>query len=352
MGCRPGAGISCVLDDTNEETRSHRSLSEAGERAARNELLDRLIPYIRLARIDHWFKNVFVLPGVVVVLVEEPGLLGFDLVVKVLVALLAAGLVTSSNYVLNEVLDGPRDALHPVKRNRPVPAGLVKLPVAYLEWIALAAAGLAVSAMLGGLFFACAAALCIMGCVYNVPPIRSKDRPYLDVLSESVNNPLRLLMGWYATGTALIPTLSLVMAYWMLGAFFMTVKRFAEYRRIGDPDTAGRYRGSFVHYDQEKLLVSIVYYAAAFGLFFGIFLIRYRIELLLSVPFLAGFMAMYIHLGYREDSPVQYPEQLYRQKGLMAYILFCVLLLIALMFIDMPWLGHLFQPTLPPRGAF
>jgi hypothetical protein len=34
-------------------------------------------------------------------------------------------------------------------------------------------------------------ALWIMGCVYNLPPVRSKDAPYLDVLSESVNNPLR-----------------------------------------------------------------------------------------------------------------------------------------------------------------
>ena len=28
-----------------------------------------------------------------------------------------------------------------------------------------------------------------MGVVYNVPPLRTKEWPYLDVLSESVNNP-------------------------------------------------------------------------------------------------------------------------------------------------------------------
>ena len=38
-----------------------------------------------------------------------------------------------------------------------------------------------------------AAVLLLMGIAYNVPPLRTKDRPYLDVLSESVNNPLRLL---------------------------------------------------------------------------------------------------------------------------------------------------------------
>ena len=40
--------------------------------------------------------------------------------------------------------------------------------------------------------------LWVMGCIYNIPPVRSKDLPYLDVLSEAVNNPLRMLAGWAA----------------------------------------------------------------------------------------------------------------------------------------------------------
>lgn len=309
-----------------------------------------LLPYVQIARIDHWFKNVFMLPGTAVVLFDEPWRWGTELVGRLLLALLATGLVTSSNYVINEILDAPRDALHPVKKHRPIPSGRVHLPYAYAEWLLLAAFGLGLSLLLGPLFFASAAALWLMGCVYNIPPLRSKDKPYLDVLSESVNNPLRLLVGWYATGTSLIPTLSLIMAYWMLGAFFMTVKRFAEFRRINDPVTASGYRSSFAYYTQERLLVLITYCAVAFGLFFGIFLIRYRIELLLAAPFLAGFIAAYVHLGTQEDSPTQYPERLYRQYGFVAYTVFCMFLMILLMFVDIPLLGQLFQPTLHVRG--
>ena len=50
--------------------------------------------------------------------------------------------------------------------------------------------------------------LWIMGCLYNIPPFRTKDRPWLDVLSEAVNNPLRLLIGWYMVPTGLIAPLS------------------------------------------------------------------------------------------------------------------------------------------------
>jgi 4-hydroxybenzoate polyprenyltransferase len=303
-------------------------------------------PYLQIARFDHWFKNVFMLPGIVVALYAEPDLFSFRTGINLIIALLAAGMVASSNYILNEILDAEFDALHPVKKNRPIPSGKVNRQWAYMQWILFGLIGLGVSALLGMKFFLVALLLWIMGCIYNIPPVRSKDKPYFDVLSESVNNPLRLLLGWYATGITVIPPLSLVLAYWMVGAFFMAVKRFAEYRRIDDPEISARYRQSFGYYDEERLLTSIVFYAVAFGLFFGIFLIRYRIELILAIPLIAGFIAWYIHLGFLEDSPAQYPEQLYRQRGFFLYCMLCMVVMLSLLFIPIPMLQTIFQPTI------
>ena len=68
-----------------------------------------------------------------------------------------------------------------------------------------------------------ASMLWLMGCVYNLHPIRTKDIPYIDVLSESLNNPIRLALGWHAVVTDRVPPLSLILAYWMIGAFFMAI---------------------------------------------------------------------------------------------------------------------------------
>jgi len=209
----------------------------------------------------------------------------------------------------------------------------------------LGACGVGFATLLGFEFTLVAVALWVMGCVYNIPPVRSKDKPYLDVLSESVNNPLRLLLGWYATGIETVPPVSLVCAYWMVGAFFMAVKRLAEYRRINDP-VARAYRRSFSHYDETRLLVSITYYGTAFGLFFGIFLLRYKMELILSIPFIAGFIAWYIHLGFKEDSPTQYPERLHREKAFFSYAVVCVGVLLGLLGAEFPWLQDFFSPTI------
>jgi len=307
----------------------------------------RLSPYLAIARPNHWFKNIFVLPGIVVALYAYPNLLDMHLIANIVVALIAMCLIASSYYVLNEILDAPHDALHPLKKHRPIPSGRVVPGIAYIEWLALGCAGLAVAAAVNWRVFAIALTLWSMGCIYNTPPVRTKDKPYLDVLSESLNNPLRLLLGWYCTGIENMPPLSLIIAYWMIGAFFMAVKRFAEYRFINDRGRAVAYRQSFSYYTEARLLVSITYYAVAFGLFFGIFLLRYRLELILAMPLISGFLAWYIHLGFLANSPAQSPEKLFGQRGFLLYSLLCATVMIGLLFISIPQLGGIFSPTMP-----
>ena len=60
----------------------------------------------------------------------------------------------------------------------------------------LACLGLGLAGEVGPLFFATSLLFWLSGVVYNVRPLRTKDLPYLDVLSESFNNPLRLMLGW------------------------------------------------------------------------------------------------------------------------------------------------------------
>ncbi len=306
------------------------------------QLWQSMLPYVRIARPDHWFKNIFVLPGFAFAVHDSPAPMQWSVLPAALLGLLATCLVASSNYVLNEILDAERDRLHPSKRDRPVPSGLVNIPTAYVEWLLLGALGLALGWWVNPFVFMLLALLLVMGLLYNVPPLRLKDLPFLDVLTESVNNPIRLCLGWYVLVQAYPPTLSLIMAFWMLGAFFMATKRLAEYKQIGEAGAAAAYRKSFVYYTVYRLILSAVYYASAFSLFWGIFLIRYRIELILSVPFLAGFIPIYLRLGFWLDSPAQNPEKLYRQRGLVLYTAICLSVITLLMFVDMPFLDRLF----------
>ena len=309
--------------------------------------MGRINPYLQIARFDHWFKNVFIIPGAIIALYFDRQFFTPDTFIRLLGILLATGFIASSNYVINEVLDAEHDKKHPVKRHRPVPSGVIYIPLAYAEWIILATIGLAMAYFLGPRIFIVGLFLWIMGCVYNIPPIRSKEKPYLDVLSESVNNPIRFLMGWYGTGTVLTPPLSILIAYWMIGAFLMTVKRVAEYKRINHRETAITYRKSFAYYTEERLLGAIIFYVSMFAFFLGMFLIRYRIELILSTPLFAGFVVLYLKMGFQYNSPTQYPEKLYKERGLMAYLGLCVIFVLMLFFIDIPD----FTPVVPKNSC-
>jgi decaprenyl-phosphate phosphoribosyltransferase len=319
---------------------------------------ERLRAHFAIARLDHSIKNLFVLPGVIVPLSVVPGLLTWHLVPKLILAFLSVTLVACSNYVINEVLDAPFDRLHPLKRNRPAARGLVSIPTAYVQWLLMMLAGVAIGLRISRMFALTALVLWIMGCLYNFPPVRTKDVPYLDVLTESINNPLRMLLGWYAVTALmpdpLIPPVSLLIAYWMIGCYFMALKRFSELSELhkrGDHSVAGAYRASFKHYTPESLLVSVTFYASTAMLFLGAFIIRYRMELILGFPLVAFTMAIYLKTAFKAESAVQNPEKLYREPLLMASFTATVLVLGLLLFVRMPRLENFFTPTLPQTNS-
>ena len=60
--------------------------------------------YVRIARFDHWFKNIFVLPGIGLAMVLTD-VTWPELLLPTVKVLLSVGLLASANYVINELLD-------------------------------------------------------------------------------------------------------------------------------------------------------------------------------------------------------------------------------------------------------
>ncbi|MDF2093107.1 decaprenyl-phosphate phosphoribosyltransferase [Knoellia sp. 3-2P3] len=93
---------------------------------------------LRLLRPKQWIKNVLV--GAAPLAAGE--LLEPGVASQTLRAFAVFALASSATYCLNDVLDAGADALHPVKRSRPVASGLVR------PWVALTlAAALAAGAL-------------------------------------------------------------------------------------------------------------------------------------------------------------------------------------------------------------
>jgi decaprenyl-phosphate phosphoribosyltransferase len=303
--------------------------------------------YVRIARPDHWIKNIFVLPGFAVALALVPrasvSIASFGLLA---VGLLSVCLTASANYTINEFLDARFDRFHPLKGSRPGARGVLNPGLVGLQYAALAVAAMSLARLINPAFLACVLWLLLMGIAYNVEPFRTKDRPYLDILSESVNNPIRFLLGWFIVTGAMIPPSSALLAYWMGGAFLMTVKRFSEFRRIGDPGRAALYRRSFAGYTETSLLLTAFFFAICSAFFIGIFLIKYRVGLILTFPLFAALFTWYLAIGLRRDSAAQAPEKLYREIPLLSLAVLTFSLTVLLFAVQLPGLNVLTETQL------
>lgn len=304
----------------------------------KKEVIVKTKAYIKIARFDHWIKQLFILPGfwLAFIMVGVTETMGRGIYINCFLGFFSTSLAASANYCINEWLDSKFDRFHPVKKNRPFVMEKPNPFIVLAEYLFFSALSLAIAIYISIWTTFSILLLLILGIFYNVPPIRTKDLPYIDVLSESLNNAVRLIIGWFCVTNIYWPPISVVCGYWMGGAFLMAAKRFSEYRMIGDPVQAKLYRKSFGIYNEITLLLSTVFYGFLAVFFCGVFLIKYQIELLIFIPFLCGLFCYYLGLCFKHDSATQKPEKLFREKGLMLYVGFLISLFVVLHYINIP----------------
>ena len=297
--------------------------------------------YLALARFDHCTKHIFIVPGIVLAYLLRGSPAHFP-VRQMILGLVAAICVASANYVINEYLDREFDKYHPTKSRRRAVERELRGTYVKLEWAAFVVVGLGCAWIGSPTLFVTACIFALQGIVYNVPPLRSKDKPYWDVVSESINNPLRLTIGWVMVDPTTLPPSSVILAYWFGGAFLMAAKRYSEYREIVGShgvELLVRYRASFAGYSEESLNISCFVYGLLSTFFLAIFLIKYRVEYLVVVPAVIALFGYYLALSAKPASSAQNPEKLFREPKLIALVAVLVALFIVATFVDMPALS-------------
>lgn len=209
----------------------------------------RLIALFEALRPHQWVKNSFVFAAL---LFAERLTDRHSVTVACLAALIFC-VISSSVYLLNDVMDREEDRLHPVKRLRPIAAGKMSVTVAAAFAAALAAGALVGSWEVGRGLFEVVAIYAVMNLVYST---WLKHVLLLDVFVIAAGFVLRVMGG----GLAIHVRISswLIVCTTLLALFMALSKRRHELVLLGE--NGARHRASLEHYSPYFLdqLIAIV----------------------------------------------------------------------------------------------
>jgi len=288
--------------------------------------------YIASLRLERWPRSLAILPGAVAALVLTfkttslvfaPGNL-----LPVILAFILTWLISSANYIVNEITDAPYDAFHPAKKDRPLVQGHISRStlslLGFCFTISALAAGLA---FFNRLFFWSLLTLFFAGLAYNLPPVRIKDIPYLDSTLESANNPIRFLIGWYVFATA-FPPVFLLFSWWAFGNFLMIGKRVAEKKFLSTSQSAA-YRKSLARSTVPGLLFFMIANAVVFLSTFVLFALQTGLTTLIySTPFVIAYLFFFVWKSIHDQEAAEEPEKLFKNPYFAIYTLFLAALFI------------------------
>jgi len=296
-------------------------------------------PYLKAMRLERWPRSLAIFSGVAAFfflhreMISSTSVLFFGS--KCLFAFFLTWAISTVNYIINEIADAPFDIHHPSKRHRPLIKGEIEKNSFLLFGIILSFLSLVPAYLFFSfLFFLALFVLLIAGFLYNIKPVRTKDIPFLDSISESANNPIRFLIGWFAFSSPhLFPPLSLLLSWWIFGNFLMISKRLSEFRLL--KDKAENYRSSLSRYTTKSLTFGIS--LSAFFFFVGYFVFAYSYKLQ-SFFYFSPFVFFYFFLIFwktlKEQEAMEEPERLLKHLKFTIYTFFLVLLFSLSYFID------------------
>lgn len=180
---------------------------------------NKLLAYFHILRINQWLKNFVIFTAIIF----SGQLFNLDLLIKSFNGFFIFCLLSSSSYVLNDIIDYPFDRLHPLKKSRPIASGELSLPEATFIVFVLSLTSLILALFFSLKFFFLSLFFIILHFFYS---FTLKKQPVIDIFTISFSFMIRTFAGEVATGFH-IPIWLLLTIFF--GSLFMaSVKRHAE----------------------------------------------------------------------------------------------------------------------------
>ena len=267
--------------------------------------------WLKLIRIKQWVKNAFVL---------APLLFSFQFtdipsVLSALYAFLAFSLIASAHYIVNDIQDRGKDALHPQKKYRPIASGVISVKKGLAAALLLLYGGGVFIWMLGDIKVAGVIGLYLLiNVLYSG---KLKNIVLLDVFVIAVGFVLRVYAGAYAIHE---PVSSFIfMTTLFLSLFLGFAKRKGELLRHG---TASR--TVLKKYGKEMLNAYLAVTMALTIMSYALWTMETNTKanlgthrMVYSIVFVVFGMFWYVYILDKYNGSEDPTENLYKDKALL-----------------------------------
>lgn len=249
--------------------------------------------YFIALRPKQWTKNLFVYAG----LVFSKNAFEINMFLPVTATFVIFCLLSSSVYLINDIVDREKDRQHPKKKNRPLAAGKISVNNARVLALILTAIALAAAlnmsvtlAGLGVLYFS----LMLLYSFYV------KQIIILDVFTIASGFVIRVVAGTAIINVYLSPWVVMCTAF--LALFIALGKRRNEMKMLGNG--AQKHRSALEAYTLPLIdqMISVVTASTIVTYFLYTFKSGQHLSSMLTVPFVLFGLFRYLYLVYSEDS--------------------------------------------------
>ena len=276
-------------------------------------------PYIEELRIKSWLKNIIVF----IPLVFSHQLFNTDKLLETVIAFIAFCLVSSAVYVINDISDAKKDALHPVKRFRPIASGKITIGKAAAFAAVLSAAGISVSFGANILTLIFTAVYMALNLAYTM---QLKRIPLIDCFCIAVGFVVRVYAGGAASGEPVSDWLFLTIV--AMSLFMAFGKRRGEMLKVGAEDG----RPVLGHYDLAYLNGIVFVCAGLSVVFYSLWAMDSEMYMIYTVPIVIFIVCRYLLLIHGTKSHADPTEVIFTDKTFLIACGIYVIITIALLY--------------------
>lgn len=275
-----------------------------------------------LFRVQQWYKNLLIFLPLVFA-----GLL-FDAqsIVLTFLGFCALCAMSSTNYILNDILDREKDKIHSEKKNRPLAAGKISLVSATLLAMILAVFSLGIAFFLSEIFFVLLLIFFFLTQLYS---LYFKEEVFADSIFISTNFVLRAMAGSFILDVRLSPWL--IFCTFFLSLFLVVGKRKADLAFL--QEKAKHHKKVLQQYEEKitNTFLSISTTALLLSYSLYSFLSIYP-QLIYSIPFALYVILRYFYLIETQSEIARHPELFWEDTRLLLGIILWTILVLFLMY--------------------